>query len=40
LIFRLEGYKTKIVPIDLDHSKAKIDLGFWFLFPELDVVEP
>ena len=25
---RLEGYKTKIIPIDLDHSKEKIDLGF------------
>tara|TARA_B110000971_G_C19966088_1_gene480287 strand:- start:345 stop:902 length:558 start_codon:yes stop_codon:yes gene_type:complete len=40
LTLQLEGYKTKIIPIDLDHSKEKIDLGFWLLFPELDAVEP
>ena len=37
---RLEGYKTKTIPIELDHSKVKMDSGFWFLFPELETIEP
>ena len=38
--FRLEGYRTLIVPIELEQSQAKIDIGFWVLFPELDVITP